>query len=281
MCPPAISPATTSATSSPGSASGPSPCDGPGGPTTGLSGPGRAPASPSARQAAEVGLLTTDTCGPRGSGSSRSDALSRSLASRLDLLPACYGSTLYRLVWKDWVTPSGRWMSRLRASAPRTSGSASGGWVSPKAGDYRPGHLSRAYRHQDLYDQSKLAGWPTPTKGNADGSQIGKTLSSICRLELTAQMAGWATPASRDYRTPNHQTYAERGGGPKGEQLQNQAAHLIPGASLNGSTASTGSAGLLNPEFSRWLQGIPATWPACAPTATRSTRSSRRISSAP
>lgn len=89
---------------------------------------------------------------------------------------------------------------------------------------------------------------------------------------------GWATPAKRDYRTPNHQTYEERGGGPKGEQLNNQVAHVIPGASLSGSDVRTESLGLLNPEFSRWLQGVPAMWLSFAPSATRSTSESLKKS---
>jgi len=37
---------------------------------------------------------------------------------------------------------------------------------------------------------------------------------------------GWPTPAARDYRHANATTYAERGGGKKGEQLNNAAVHL-------------------------------------------------------
>jgi hypothetical protein len=125
------------------------------------------------------------------------------------------------------------------------------GWATPHASDHRPGHASRMMGtpRVNLNDQSMLA-------------------------------TGWATPAARDYRTPNHQTYVDRGGGPKGEQLNNQVAHCIPGASLSGSRAGTGSLGLLNPAFSLWLIGAPATWLDCAPSATRSTSASRNKSSA-
>jgi hypothetical protein len=36
----------------------------------------------------------------------------------------------------------------------------------------------------------------------------------------------WATPAARDYRHANAKPWSERGGGKKGEQLNNQAVHL-------------------------------------------------------
>jgi hypothetical protein len=40
-------------------------------------------------------------------------------------------------------------------------------------------------------------------------------------------LVGWATPAARDWRAPNLRTYAERGGGAKGEQLPNQVAFAL------------------------------------------------------
>jgi len=148
-----------------------------------------------------------------------------------------------------------------------------------------------------LVAAAQMAGWSTPKAEDAESTgfsvkrqeagKIPDNLHSATKMLL----AGWAAPTERDYRTPNHQTYAQRGGGQKGEQLNNQAAHLIPGASLNGSRAATGGSGLLNPEFSRWLQGIPQEWPDHAPlplragtrvmsqssehTEMRSTRSSR------
>ena len=40
------------------------------------------------------------------------------------------------------------------------------------------------------------------------------------------EITGWATPASRDYRHANRLPWRERGGGKKGEQLNNQVVHL-------------------------------------------------------
>lgn len=88
---------TDNATSSPGSASGPTPSDPQGGPMIVRFGPDHARASLSARQAKEKGLLTSGICGPRSSTSSNSADLSRSLANRLQERTALAGSTLYRL----------------------------------------------------------------------------------------------------------------------------------------------------------------------------------------
>ena len=192
------------------------------------------------------------------------------------------------------------------------------GWATPQARDHFPPHTDeyvaakKAQGHgmQNLNDQVMQAGWPTPMAGtpaqngnNAAGNNdYSRQVVSLCtgwatplqsdwrgspgvkphsELPWQTEGAGWATPATRDYRTPNHQTYTERSGSTKGEQLNNQVAHLIPGASLNGLPAATESKGLLNPAFSRWLQGIPATWDACAPTETRSILMSRKRSFVP
>ena len=65
-----------------------------------------------------------------------SQRLSTKLGEALKKRTAGHGSTLYKLTWKERVTPSGRLIPALRASALRTSGSGS---------------------------TSERCGWPTPT----------------------------------------------------------------------------------------------------------------------
>jgi hypothetical protein len=68
------------------------------------------------------------------------------------------------------------------------------------------------------------------------------------------------TPAARDYRYPNARSYKDRGGGKKGEQLPNVIG------------------GPLNPEFVEWLLGYETGWTDCEPSATPSSRRSRKSS---
>lgn len=70
-------------------------------------------------------------------------------------------------------------------------------------------------------------------------------------MSLTDFARKWPSPAARDYRYPNKKSYAERGGGTKGEQLPNAVG------------------GPLNPTWVAWLMGFPTGWDACEPLATR------------
>ena len=132
---------STSATSSQASVRGVTPSGRLVGQMTGRSGQEVAPASLSAAQAREQGLLTSGTYGRRSTFLSSSAALQRFLGSRLQVSGALHGSTLYKLTWKGLATPSGRLIYLLRASARRTSDNdlslRLAGWVTPSARDWK------------------------------------------------------------------------------------------------------------------------------------------------
>lgn len=124
-----------SATSLPESGHGATPCALQTGPITVPSGQDRALANHSAGLASLLGLLTSGTYGLTGTTSSESVALASSLVSRLQVRTASLGSTLYKLTWKERVTPMQRSIYALRASVRPISDNAYGSWPTPGASD--------------------------------------------------------------------------------------------------------------------------------------------------
>ena len=148
-----------------------------------------------------------------------------------------------------------------------------------------------------------LAGWPTPTVGNAMGSQSFEGLSATGKtpdgrkvavsLGHVASIAGWPTPMAG---TPAQNGNNEAGNndssrktvsyvnwedmpfrmGPETKENMGYAkwphmpARLTADGQMQiGFTAETVSGGQLNPAMSRWLMGLPEVWDTCAPETIR------------
>lgn len=73
-----------------------------------------------------------------------------------------------------------------------------------------------------LYSQTWKA-WDTP------GRRSIFALRARALPTSAKDSTGWATPAARDWRYPNLKSYGDRGGGKKGEQLNNQVVHQLTG----------------------------------------------------
>jgi len=274
------SPPRRSSILSPGSASGPTPCESPAGPTTGPCGPEAAPASRSAPPGSAEGSETSATSGLPGSVSSASAALQSSLESRLRARTASLGSTLYTLTWKVRATPSGRSISALRASAPRTSDSGSSssqsGWATASARDWKdtPGMATETEdgrtRLDQLPRQAQLAAWATPHSSSSTGAGT-QGREGGANIQTQAQLAGWGTPTVQDSRHGSLSP-SEMDRDPRNLHVQvytaGPARRTASGEMLTGSTAEMESGGQLNPAHPRWLMGLPPEWDAYAGTGT-------------
>ncbi len=143
----------------------------------------------------------------------------------------------------------------------------------------------------------KFSTVPTPKSSEHQATQKRGNLT----LNGSAQLATVSTPTAQDHSRGNKEArpqdtgvplsqqvalavVSESGVDPDGsirsrlDQLRRQAQLAAIGATATGGTAETASIGQLAPDYSRWLQGLPPGWDACAVTAMQSFRKSRKHS---
>ena len=132
----------------------------------------------SARQAKEKGLMTSGTCGQRGSGSLASASLTSFLGNRLQL--RVHGSILYQEIWKKTTTPLGRQLWEHTASV-----------LHIKDKDFISLLTGEIITQQDgtIFP---LEPWPTPKEQNARGpSPKRDSLYSVAELaDLSMKVSG-------------------------------------------------------------------------------------------
>lgn len=232
MSAPTTLPDLFSATSLPASVCGVIPLEGGDGLTTDPSGLAHALASLSAWQAWVVGLTTSGTFGPSGSTSLNSASLRSSLVNRLKQRLGTVGSTLFKLTWKESVTPLQRPVSLLRASVRRTYDNDCGSWPTPNAqiidAKSKPpilGNRKPTDPQIGLADVAvHLASWPTATAGDANRMPA-KDFAPTPNMTLnhTGALASWVTTTTRDWKDSGADIKPRADGTERFDQLPRQA----------------------------------------------------------
>lgn len=152
--------------------------------------------------------MTSGTFGPRGSISSSSAALQQYLANRLRAKMGWDGSILYRLTWKERVTPSGRPICALRAQAWNgTTAKQANGYSGPFTIATIPQSngcltilpIGLVEALQVLAGPTSdsgyiLSGWPTPRANDGTGEKVPPGRTGGMALKGAATLSGWPTP---------------------------------------------------------------------------------------
>ena len=176
------------------------------GPTTARSGLVARLASRSRFLAGDRGATTHGTFGPTSIESFATGGPLCSWENRLRARLATAGSMEWRLTWRRKTTPAGRSISRLAASAPRTSETGCTGWPTVVANDdnkspsaHRAMKLRMGGNRTEIASlqvmAKELAGWSTlrATDGEKGGPRMAFSAGGEPLPMQAAALAGWPT----------------------------------------------------------------------------------------
>jgi hypothetical protein len=181
---------------------------------------------------------------------------------------------------------------QLRPSAPLIRETGSGLWRTPTRGDERA--CTTGTQNQTMLAHQVLLPTPSATSyGSNQGGAMGRVGPVRHSLESMARHGLWPTPRAHDARAD----FAKLDRSNTGMSLET-AARLWPtptslSPAKNGNNEAGNSCGLvaikkrileedpkatgaLNPTWVEWLMGFPLGWTDCGPSATRSSRKSRK-----
>lgn len=274
MCAQMNFPGFDGSTSSQESADGQRRSESPGGQQTSPSGPAAPHASLSASPGNSPRVTTNGTSPPilrswsgpvapscclanRSPAQTFSARFQRQLTDRLQQRLHGHGAMIYKTVWKVRVTPMGRQICALRASALRTLDS-----------------VSFSALFAGMPSGSSVSGCPTTTV--TDGLKQGAVSPrpGMMGLSETAPLAGWSTASARDWKdsagmategvNPDGSTRSRTDQLPRQAQLASgttgPARFTASGQMLTGCSAGMNGGGPLNPLMSAWLMGYPLHW---------------------
>ena len=268
-----------SATSSPASASGPTPCGERAGRTTGPSGPEVAHARDFPSPEKDSVSPTNGIFGPSGAVSSASVALGSCLVNKLTRRLEWAGSTLFKLTFKTIITPSGRPHFLLRASGRRTPATGSISWPTPRATDGDKGtrtlegalaELARKGNLDELSAVAMLTSWATPTtRDHKDGVECPNVpLNNLLGREC--HLASWPSPKALEVDETPEDIKARRERR-RQEGQENRSTSFNLGATVHLASWPTPMAGTPaqnsynaagNTDSSRRTTALLASWPS-------------------
>lgn len=158
-------------------------------------------------------------------------------------LTADHGEEL--LTWYLAAFPAKAPASPAAAPGWKIRAQASGGSIGESLAKYDPATCGWKTRQCSLLGEECESLATLPRWGMTAGGELWALTTPAHLTDATA--SGWLlpTPAARDWRSPNRRTYAERGGGKKGEQLPNWLGSAVP------------------PTLAEWIMGWPLGWTDC------------------